>query len=161
MTDEILTELIAAIVAARADGGGVLTSSAVRARLTAAKIHVERLDDASEPPPFDDDERGCNEYLGDVVVNMGWHLLRHGHRVRGQRQARRLARRMKAWFTSEIRRSDPMDQKKELEDLRERVRFLKDLIDTRTIYLKKLPSRVRFFVDGIRNDAGLPTLTWP
>jgi hypothetical protein len=43
-------------VAARADGGGVLTISAVRARLTAAKLHVER--DASEPPPFDGDERG-------------------------------------------------------------------------------------------------------
>jgi hypothetical protein len=54
-----------------------------------------------------------------------------------------------------------MEQKAELEDLRKRVRFLKELIDTRTIYLKKQPSRVRFFVDGIRSDAGLPTLTWP
>jgi hypothetical protein len=54
-----------------------------------------------------------------------------------------------------------MDQKTELEDLRKRVIFLKDLIDVRTQYLKKHPSRVRFFVDGIRNDAGLPTLTWP
>ena len=54
-----------------------------------------------------------------------------------------------------------MDQKTELEDLRKRVIFLKDLIDIRTIYLKKYPSRVRFFVDGIRKDAGLPTLTWP
>jgi hypothetical protein len=58
MTDDILSDLIAAIVAARADGNGVLTIAAVRARLAAAKLHVERLGDASEPPPFDDDERG-------------------------------------------------------------------------------------------------------
>jgi hypothetical protein len=59
MTDDILTELIAAIVAARADGDGVLTIAAVRARLTATKLHVERVEDPKElPPPSDDDERG-------------------------------------------------------------------------------------------------------
>jgi hypothetical protein len=59
MTDDILTELIAAIVAARADGDGVLTIAAVRARLAAAKLHVERVEDPKElPPPSDDDERG-------------------------------------------------------------------------------------------------------
>jgi hypothetical protein len=57
MTDDILTELIAAIVAARADGNGVLTIAAVRARIAAAKLHVERVE-SEPPPPFDDDERG-------------------------------------------------------------------------------------------------------
>lgn len=38
MPDEIITELIAAIVAARADGDGVLTIAAVRARLGAAML---------------------------------------------------------------------------------------------------------------------------
>ena len=57
MTNEILTDLIAAIVAARADGDGVLTIAAVRARLEAAKLQVERVKDANElRAPFDDDE---------------------------------------------------------------------------------------------------------
>jgi hypothetical protein len=34
--DDLITDLIAAIVAARADGDGVLTIAAVRARLAAA-----------------------------------------------------------------------------------------------------------------------------
>ena len=42
MTDKLITELIAAIVAARADGDGVLTIAAVRARLAAAKLRVIR-----------------------------------------------------------------------------------------------------------------------
>jgi hypothetical protein len=42
MTDKLITELIAAIVAARADGDGVLTIAAVRARLAAAKLLVIR-----------------------------------------------------------------------------------------------------------------------
>ena len=43
--DDVITELIAAIVAARADGDGVLTSVAVRACLDAANLRVERLED--------------------------------------------------------------------------------------------------------------------
>ncbi len=43
MPDEIITELIAAIVAARADGDGVLTIAAVRARLGAAKLVEDNL----------------------------------------------------------------------------------------------------------------------
>jgi hypothetical protein len=39
MPDDVITELIAAIVAARADGDGVLTVGAVRARLEAAKLN--------------------------------------------------------------------------------------------------------------------------
>ena len=46
--DDLITELIAAIVAARADGDGVLTIAAVRARLAAAKLHVERVEDSDE-----------------------------------------------------------------------------------------------------------------
>jgi hypothetical protein len=45
MTDDIITDLITAIVAARADGHGVLTIDAVRARLTEAKLYVLRIDD--------------------------------------------------------------------------------------------------------------------
>jgi hypothetical protein len=45
VTDEIVTDLISAIVAARADCDGVLTIAAVRARLVAAKLHVERVED--------------------------------------------------------------------------------------------------------------------
>ena len=45
MPDEITTELIAAVVAARADGDGVLTIAAVRARLEEAKLRVERVND--------------------------------------------------------------------------------------------------------------------
>jgi hypothetical protein len=44
MSDDLITDLITAIMAARADGGGVLTIAAVRARL-AAKRHVERVED--------------------------------------------------------------------------------------------------------------------
>jgi hypothetical protein len=51
MTDDELTELIAAIVAARADGDGVLTIAAVRARLEAAKLYVVRLEDSGERDP--------------------------------------------------------------------------------------------------------------
>jgi len=40
--NDVITELIAAIVAARADGDGVLTIAAVRARLAAAELHVIR-----------------------------------------------------------------------------------------------------------------------
>ncbi len=43
--DDVITDLIAAIVAARADGDGVLTIAAVRARLEEAKLRVERVDD--------------------------------------------------------------------------------------------------------------------
>jgi hypothetical protein len=39
--DDVITELITAVIAARADGDGVLTIAAVRARLEAAKLHVE------------------------------------------------------------------------------------------------------------------------
>ena len=41
-TDDVITELITAVIAARADGDGVLTIAAVRARLEAAKLRVER-----------------------------------------------------------------------------------------------------------------------
>jgi hypothetical protein len=41
VTDDIVTDLISAIVAARADGDGVLTI----ARLVAAKLHVARVED--------------------------------------------------------------------------------------------------------------------
>ena len=54
--DNLITELIAAIVAARADGDGVLTIAAVRARLAVAKLHVERVGDASELPPGGTDD---------------------------------------------------------------------------------------------------------
>jgi len=57
--DDVITDLIAAIVAARADGNGVLTIGAVRAWLEATKLRVERVEDASDlnrPPPYDDDE---------------------------------------------------------------------------------------------------------
>ena len=57
MSDKLIIELIAAMVAARADGDGVLTIAAVRARLAAAKIKSQRVEDANEPrPPIDDDE---------------------------------------------------------------------------------------------------------
>jgi hypothetical protein len=46
MTDELLTELIAAIVAARADGDGVLTLEGVHRRLEGAKLRVERVEDS-------------------------------------------------------------------------------------------------------------------
>jgi hypothetical protein len=49
MRDDVITDLIAAIVAARADGDGVLTIAAVRARLAAAKLHVERVEDDEAP----------------------------------------------------------------------------------------------------------------
>ncbi len=45
MTDEILTDLITAIVAARADGNGVLSIAAVRTRLQKAKLRVDRVDE--------------------------------------------------------------------------------------------------------------------
>ena len=45
MTDDILTDLITTMVAARADGNGVLTIAAVRARLHEAKLRVDRVDD--------------------------------------------------------------------------------------------------------------------
>lgn len=57
--DDVLADLITAIIAARADGDGVLTIAAVRARLEEAKLQVQRVEDAgapSPPPPFDDDE---------------------------------------------------------------------------------------------------------
>jgi hypothetical protein len=50
MTNDIITDLIAAMVAARADGDGVLTIGAVRARLDAAKLRVVRTDDNLEEP---------------------------------------------------------------------------------------------------------------
>lgn len=59
MTDDVITDLITAIVAARADGDGVLTNAAVRVRLEEAKLRVARVEDASvqnRPPPYDDDE---------------------------------------------------------------------------------------------------------
>ena len=48
MTDDVLADLITAIVAARADGDGVLTIAAVRARLAAAKLCVRRAEEESE-----------------------------------------------------------------------------------------------------------------
>jgi hypothetical protein len=45
MNDDIITDLITAIVAARADGDGVLTIAAVRARIAAAKLYVARVKD--------------------------------------------------------------------------------------------------------------------
>jgi hypothetical protein len=45
-----ITDLIAAMVGARADGDGVLTISAVRARLDAAKLRVIRTDETLEHP---------------------------------------------------------------------------------------------------------------
>jgi hypothetical protein len=42
MDDAVIMDLITAIVAARADGDGVLTIAAVRARLVEAKLRVER-----------------------------------------------------------------------------------------------------------------------
>lgn len=55
--DNVIAELIAAIIAARADGDGVLTIAAVRARLDEARLQVQRVSDASAlKPPYDDDE---------------------------------------------------------------------------------------------------------
>ena len=54
--DDLITELIAAIVGARADGDGVLTIAAVRTRRDGAKLQVERVEEAGELPPFDDDD---------------------------------------------------------------------------------------------------------
>jgi len=48
MPDDVITGLIAAILAARADGDGVLTIAAVRARLEAVKLYVVRLEDLGE-----------------------------------------------------------------------------------------------------------------
>ncbi len=45
MTDNVLADLITAIIAARADGDGVLTVDAARARLTEAKLCVMRDED--------------------------------------------------------------------------------------------------------------------
>jgi hypothetical protein len=56
MSDEVITELFAAIVAARADGDGVLTIAAVRARLEAAKLYVLRLEDDAEPTKSVEDQ---------------------------------------------------------------------------------------------------------
>jgi hypothetical protein len=56
MSDETLSDLIAAIVAARADGNGVLTIAAVRARLEAAKLYVLRLEDDAEPTKSVEDQ---------------------------------------------------------------------------------------------------------
>ena len=59
MADDVLADLVTAIVAARADGDGLLTIAAVRARLEEAKLQVQRIEDVSapsHPPPFDDDE---------------------------------------------------------------------------------------------------------
>jgi len=67
MDDKAITDLIRAIVAARADGDGVLTIAAVRARLEAAKLRVERVEDASKlnrPPPFDDDDTSAKKLGG-------------------------------------------------------------------------------------------------
>jgi hypothetical protein len=50
MDDELLTDLIAAIVAARADGDGVLTLEAVHRRLEGAKLRIERVEDAEVEP---------------------------------------------------------------------------------------------------------------
>ena len=58
--DDVITELIAAIVAARADGGGVMTIGAVRARLKAAKLYVARLEAEGE-------EAGLEDQLRDLV----------------------------------------------------------------------------------------------
>jgi hypothetical protein len=43
--DDVITELITAVIAARADGEGVLTIAAVRVRLEAAKLRVERVEE--------------------------------------------------------------------------------------------------------------------
>jgi hypothetical protein len=48
MPDDVITGLIAAVVAARADSDGVLTIAAVRARLEASKLYVVRLEDLGE-----------------------------------------------------------------------------------------------------------------
>ncbi len=44
MTDDV-TDLITAVLAARADGDGVLTIDAVRVCLTEAKLYVMRVED--------------------------------------------------------------------------------------------------------------------
>jgi hypothetical protein len=54
--NDVITELIAAIVAARADGDGVLTIAAVRARLAAAKLHIVRRDAERGESVYRDDE---------------------------------------------------------------------------------------------------------
>jgi hypothetical protein len=46
MTDELLTDLIVAMAAARADGDGVLTLDALRKRLEEAKLTIGRTDSA-------------------------------------------------------------------------------------------------------------------
>jgi hypothetical protein len=48
MPDDVITGLIAAVVAARADGEGVLTIAAVRTRLEASKLYVVRFEDLGE-----------------------------------------------------------------------------------------------------------------
>jgi hypothetical protein len=45
MDDELIADLIAAIEAARADGGGQLLVANVKARLHAARIFVGRVED--------------------------------------------------------------------------------------------------------------------
>jgi hypothetical protein len=45
MDDKAIIDLIAAVISARADGDGVLTIAAVRARLAEAKLRVERVED--------------------------------------------------------------------------------------------------------------------
>jgi hypothetical protein len=63
MSDELIIELIAAMVAARADGDGVLTIAAVRTRLADAKIELRRVEDDNEPrPPIDDDETDFTQH---------------------------------------------------------------------------------------------------
>ena len=61
MTDDVLADLITAIVAARADGDGVLTIAAVRARLAAAKLCVRRAEEESA-------EAGIQ--TGDIVIDV-------------------------------------------------------------------------------------------
>ena len=54
-----------------------------------------------------------------------------------------------------------MDQKDiELGNLRARVHFLENLIDTKTQQMADNPDNVRFTGAALRKDAGLPAIAW-
>ena len=54
-----------------------------------------------------------------------------------------------------------MDQKDiELENLRQRVSFLENLIDTKTQQMAVIPGNVRLTGAALRKEAGLPLIPW-
>ena len=67
MDEDLLKDLIAVIIAARADGDGVLTLAAVHRRLEGAKLRIERVVDAEVEP-------------GDMAAALRASKLRRGDR---------------------------------------------------------------------------------